>query len=90
MKKTNKGMLSYFGGSSKHKRKYDDTEIQDMYRRRLAGESYRSIGATYRVHGASIHKLLQRHAPIIANTTIPKGYIHVTKFCDEHNSSSYI
>lgn len=82
LKKTHKGMLSPFAGSSKHKRKYTDTQIKDMRDRILAGESYRSVGRSYGISGAAIKANIQRHNPIIINKMIPKDYISIYDFAE--------
>ena len=85
MRLTHKGMLSHFAGSSKHKRKWTDKQIKNMRDRRLVGETFESIAKDYGVSKGSIHKAIQRHNPIIKNVTLPKGYIHITRFCEIHN-----
>lgn len=86
LKKTHKGMLSHFAGSSKHERKYSDKQIKDMRDRVLAGESCRAIGKTYSVSGASIYNTIKRHNPIITtNKKLPENYVHISIFCEVHN-----
>lgn len=82
---THKGMISHFAGSSKHKRKYSDEQVKGMRDRILVGETYESIAKDYGVTRASIHKAIQRHNPIVKNERVPKGYIHISEYCQEHN-----
>jgi hypothetical protein len=85
-KRTRHGMLTPFALSSKHNRKYSDATISEMRDRRLMGETWRSIGKTYNVAGATIKSTIKRHNPIIApNIPIPKGYITLAEYGDMHN-----
>ena len=81
MKKTSKGMLSHFAGSSKHKRKYSDKDVEDMRNRRLKGETFESIAKDYGITRSAIAKAIQRHNPILDNSVLPKGYIHISDYC---------
>ena len=77
-------MLSHFGGSSKHKRKWTDNQIKNMKDRVLSGESYRSIAKDYNTSGASIHSALSRHNPVVKEEYLPYGYATIKEYCEEH------
>ena len=85
---TSRGMLSHFGGSSMHIRKYTDEQILIMRNRRLNGETLDSIAKDYNVHRGTIRRLILRYNPIIDNREIPKNFIPLSIFC-EHNGIAY-
>lgn len=88
LKRTSRGMLSHFGNSSMHIRKYTDKDILIMKNRRLSGETWDSIAKDYNVHRATVCRLVANFNPIIDNRVIPKGFIPMSVFCD-HNGIPY-
>lgn len=88
LKRTSRGMLSNFGNSSMHIRKYTDKDILIMKNRRLNGETWDSIAKDYNVHRATVCRLVANFNPIIDNRVIPKGFIPLSAFC-EHNGIPY-
>jgi len=86
LRKTTRGMLSVFGGSSMHKRKWTDETIADWEKKRESGMTYRAIGAERGVSGSSVRSALIKHGtkPIHDNMTVPKGYISIKDYCDKY------
>lgn len=84
--KSKHGFISHFTGSSAHKRKFTDEEIEVFRKRRLDGETYQSIADSFSIKNRnSIRQAIQRHNPIVDNTTIPKDYIELIDYSYEHN-----
>ena len=87
LKKTKYGMLSPFGNSSKHKKKYSDTEVTNMKKLKALGKTYAEIGKLFNVSRSAIYRAIQRHNPIIDNTNIPLDYVPISEYMEEYNET---
>ena len=85
-RKSKNGFISFFTGSSVHKRLYTDEDILIMKNMKLSGMTYRAIEKELGISG--VNKLIDRYNPIVDDTVIPDGYITIKDYC-ELNSITY-
>lgn len=87
-RKSKNGFISFFTGSSMHKRKYTDDFILKMKNMKLSGMTYKEIGIRLNLSSTNVQKLISIYNPIIDDIDIPDNYVTIKMYA-ELNGMTY-
>lgn len=88
LKLTKHGMLSPFGNSSMHKRKYPDEAIAKMKELKNLGKTFEEIGKVFGVSRGTIYSTLRRHSQLdVGNSSVPEDYVTIGRYMEEYGET---